>query len=61
MSQIAAGVDVTECCLIVETHLPLTLLSEDLSLSYVHSVPGYSQLQLLLPALDSQGLDGPRS
>lgn len=44
-----------------QTHLPLTFLSEDLSLSYVRSVPSYSQLQLPLPGLDSQWLAGPRS
>lgn len=41
-----------------QAHLPLALLSEDLSLSYVHSVPGYSQFQLPLPTVDSQRLTG---
>lgn len=43
------------------THLPLALLGEDLRPSYVHSVPGYSQFQLPLPAVASQWLTGLRS
>lgn len=41
-----------------QTHLPLALLSEDLSLSYIHPVPGYSQLQLPIPAFNFQEFTG---
>lgn len=34
-----------------QTHLPLALFCENLTLGYIHPVPGYGQLQLPLPAL----------